>query len=140
MFFFRRRDSGSQAIVQDLLANNAREKMPKMLQDWNQRTNPRSLGAEWAVPAGIRGRVLGFEVEGVANAAEPASVRLTFLAGGKLLGDSVWHPVFYSGGGKDFSAFHVPRDSDRCRLEIRFGAKAKTFRLSAARIFYDEAH
>lgn len=95
--------------------------IPPLPARW-ERGQSRKLRVSWPVPPEWRGRLLHCEVQAASPQVEPCEVRLVFNSDTARKSETEYrlNPYVYPEPGRDFFAFQIPSDAEKCALTMTF--------------------
>ncbi len=117
-FFHRRHPHAKPAFIFNLQSPELAGLVPQVPAEWRPHDS-KTISRVWHIPPALRGRMVGLVAECSASSSEAASVKLSFTSGRHEVSVVELHPIFHQATGKDFSAFRIPRDADRCSIFLR---------------------
>ena len=137
MVFYRRRPAGVTPHILGADSPEFASLLPKLPAAWMPGKNQKRMDLDWPVAPSLRGQLVTFQFGVASPAVEPMHFKLRFTAGGKEAFDCGFRPIVYGGGGKEFLAFQIPANADKCWLQLNF-SKNKEVNLTTFRAIFDD--
>ncbi|MGV3533335.1 MAG: hypothetical protein ACO1QR_13280 [Chthoniobacteraceae bacterium] len=136
IFYRRRTPEMPPPLVLSATAPEIGGVVPPLPRDWRKQ-DAKVVEASWPIPESLRGKLVRVEFEAGSDEVEAFTARLRFKhfkSGDKVLTEYLLKPYLYPEPRKEFFAFQIPRNADRCDIELKLNKGAGAVRFTSFQV------